>query len=243
VNPDGYTSCLPGLLDFPLHHAFMQCLTEEESWHSSWVRLYEMLGNDFLYAYPADHVIFPDNHDMSRVHTQLGDDVRKTRLAAYFFATTRGIPQFYYGTEILMSNTGDDSHGNIRSDFPGGWAEDGDDVSGFEAVGLTEEARTFQAELRTLLNWRRNANAVHEGTLKHYVPVAGSYVYFRESADQTVMVILNQGDAPEVLDLARFDEVLQGRRGLVDALTGEVLNSVETLAVPGLKAWVLEVQD
>jgi hypothetical protein len=57
------------------------------------------------------------------------------------------------------------------------------------------------------------------------------------------MVILNQGDAPEVLDLARFDEVLQGRRGLVDALTGEVLNSVETLAVPGLKAWVLEVQD
>ena len=33
---------------------------------------------------------------MSRVHTQLGDDVRKTRLAAYFFATTRGIPLLRY---------------------------------------------------------------------------------------------------------------------------------------------------
>ena len=243
VNPDGYSSCLPGLLDFPLHHAFMQCLTEEESWHSNWVRLYEMLGNDFLYAHPADHVIFPDNHDMSRVHTQLGDDVRKTRLAAYFFATTRGIPQFYYGTEILMSNTGDDSHGNIRSDFPGGWAEDGDDVNGFAAIGLTEEARSFQAELRTLLNWRRTATAVHTGKLKHYVPVADSYVYFRESAGQTIMVVLNQGDASESLELARFDEVLRGRRGLVDALTGEVLNSGETLDVPGWKAWVLEVRD
>jgi glycosidase len=169
--------------------------------------------------------------------------VRKTRLAAYFFATTRGIPQFYYGTEILMSNTGDDSHGNIRSDFPGGWAEDGDDVNGFASIGLTEEAQAFQAELRALLNWRRTATAVHEGTLKHYVPMAGSYVYFRESSEQTIMVILNQGDASESLELARFDEVLRGRRGLVDALTGESLKSGETLEVPGWKAWVLVVQD
>jgi hypothetical protein len=142
-----------------------------------------------------------------------------------------------------MSNTGDDSHGNIRSDFPGGWAEDGDDVNGFAANGLTDEARAFQDELSTLLNWRRTATAVHEGTLKHYVPVAGSYVYFREAAEQTIMVVLNQGDTSETLDLARFDEVLRGRRGLVDALTGEAFNAVETLDVPGWKAWVLEVQD
>lgn len=101
----------------------------------------------------------------------------------------------------------------------------------------------FQAELRALLNWRRTATAVHTGTLKHYVPVAGSYVYFRESAGQTVMVILNQGDVAETLDLARFDEMLRGRRELVDALTGESLNAGETLDVPGWKAWVLEVQD
>jgi hypothetical protein len=84
---------------------------------------------------------------------------------------------------------------------------------------------------------------VHTGTLKHYVPVAGSYVYFRESADQTIMVVLNQGDASETLELARFDEVLRGRRQLVDVLTGESLNSGETLDVSGWKAWVLEVRD
>ncbi|MDA0912320.1 MAG: glycoside hydrolase family 13 protein [Bacteroidetes bacterium] len=218
VNSDGYGSCLPGLLDFPLHHAFMQCLTEEESWHSDWVRLYEMLGNDFLYAHPFNHVIFPDNHDMSRVHTQLGDDVRKTRLALYFFATTRGIPQFYYGTELLMSNTGDDSHGNIRSDFPGGWA--GDEVNGFAGDGLSPIEKAFQDEVRKLLNWRKSATAIHQGQLTHFVPKSGAYVYFRENEEQTVMVVLNKSDEALVMDVAEYDEVLAGRRQFSDPING-----------------------
>ena len=239
-NPDGYTSCLPGLLDFPLHHAFMQCMTEEEGWHSNWVRLYEMLGNDFLYPDPFNHVIFPDNHDMSRVHTQLGDDVRKTRLAMAFFATTRGIPQFYYGTEILMSNTGDDSHGNIRSDFPGGWA--GDAVNAFSGEGLSQESIDFQDFTRRLLNWRQTSSAVHGGKLVHYVPEGGSYVYFRSDDAATVMVILHQGDTDETLDLQRFDEVLKGRRFLTDALTGQSVEVAgDSLVVPAWQPWILEV--
>ncbi len=240
-NSNGYTSCLPGLLDFPLHHAFMQCMTEEETWHSNWVRLYEMLGNDFLYPDPFNHVIFPDNHDMSRVHTQLGDDVRKTRLAMAFFATTRGIPQFYYGTEILMSNTGDDSHGNIRSDFPGGWV--GDATNGFSGDGLSQESLDFQDFTRRLLNWRQTSTAVHSGKLAHYVPEGGAYVYFRRDAASTVMVVLNQSDTTEALDVKRFDAVLRGRRNLTDALTGEAINvEGDTLSVPGWQAWILEVE-
>ena len=198
-------------------------------------RLYEMLGNDFLYAHPEDHVIFPDNHDMSRVHTQLGDDVRKTRLAAYFFATMRGIPQFYYGTEILMSNTGDDSHGNIRSDFPGGWDADGDDVNGFEAIGLTEEARPSGGV--------QNAAGIG-GVLPQRCIRARSSITCRSlvamciSESRQIKPLWSsstKGMLPEKLELARFDEVLHGRRGLVDALTGETLNSGETLNVPGWK--------
>ena len=240
-NADGYTSCLPGLLDFPLHHAFMQCMNEQEAWHSDWVRLYEMLGNDFLYPDPFNHIIFPDNHDMSRVHTQLGDDVRKTRLAMVFFATTRGIPQFYYGTEILMTNTGDDSHGNIRSDFPGGWA--GDTTSGFSGIKVDQEALDFQEFTRRLLNWRQSANAVHNGQLIHYVPEGGSYVYFRQDEGTTVMVILNKSASTESLDLHRFDEVLASRRSLKNALTGEnIPTQNDTVNIPGWTAWILEVE-
>lgn len=240
-NKDGYVSCLPGLLDFPLHHAFIQCMTEQEAWHSNWVRLYEMLGNDYLYSQPSDHVIFPDNHDMSRIHTQLGDDVNKTRMALFFFATMRGTPQFYYGTELLMTNTGDDSHGNIRSDFPGGWS--GDSRSGFSNRELSAESVAFQQEMRALLQWRKTAHAIHDGRLMHFVPEAGSYVYFRYNESQTFMVILNQSAEAEAIDLRRFDEVLQGRRLLRNALTGKVANDGQvSLAVPAQTAWVLDVE-
>ena len=239
-NKDGYVSCLPGLLDFPLHHAFIQCMNEEELWHSNWVRAYEMLGNDYLYPDPSNHLIFPDNHDMSRIHSQLGDDINKTRIALYFFATMRGTPQFYYGTEILMSNTGNDSHGNIRSDFPGGWP--GDSISGFTGHGLSEESEAFQGEVRELLQWRKTASAIHGGQLVHFVPEAGSYVYFRFDASQTIMVILNQSKETEALDLARFDEVLKGRRRLRNAFNGEpMLDGKGALMVPGGASWILEV--
>ena len=239
-NTDGYESCLPGLLDFPLHHAFIQCMNEQEAWHSNWVRLYEMLGNDYLYPRPEDHVIFPDNHDMSRIHTQLGDDIKKSRIALYFFATMRGTPQFYYGTEILMTNTGDDSHGNIRSDFPGGWH--GDEMNGFSGQALSEASRAFQNEMRQLLRWRKTASAVHNGRLMHFVPEAGTYVYFRFDESQTVMVVLNQSDDSEALDLARFDEVLNGRRSLRNALNGEVVHEGKgDFSVPAGSALVLEV--
>ena len=39
-----------------------------------------------------------------------------------FLLTTRGIPQIYYGTEILMAGGSNDP--DKRRDFPGGWQED-----------------------------------------------------------------------------------------------------------------------
>ncbi len=98
------------------------------------VNLYTMLSNDFLYADPFKHVIFPDNHDMSRIFTQVNEDIDLLKMAIVYISTMRGTPQFYYGTEILMSNLGNNSHGNIRSDFPGGW--EGDPVNGFTGFGL-----------------------------------------------------------------------------------------------------------
>ena len=215
-------------------------MNEEETWHSDWVRLYEMLGNDFLYPDPFNHIVFPDNHDMSRVHTQLGDEAWKTRLAMVFFATTRGIPQFYYGTEILMSNTGDDSHGNIRSDFPGGWL--GDEINGFTGQDLSPEATDFQAFTRQLLNWRQTSGAVHNGRLIHFAPEGSTYVYFRKNDSGTVMVILNKSEAKTTLDLGRFDEVLTRRRAFKEVL-GDTAPEIiqDQLTIPGNTAWILEV--
>jgi len=122
TNHDGYVSSMPGMLDFPLQMALREALTSPEPDRGSvWTPVYEMLGNDFLYPDPMNLVIFPDNHDMSRVYTQVDEDYDLFQMAIACYLTMRGIPQIYYGTEVLLSHPGTESHGAIREEFPGGW--------------------------------------------------------------------------------------------------------------------------
>ncbi len=240
-NPDGYTSCLPGLLDFPLQNALKKALVEEEAWDSGMIGLYEILSNDFLYAAPDKHVIFPDNHDMSRIFTQLNEDIGLFKLAMVYFATMRGTPQFYYGTEILMSNTGDDSHGNIRSDYPGGW--EGDEVNAFTGNGLTQEQTEARQFVKKLLNWRKTATAIHEGRLIHFQPKNGVYTYFRFNDDQKIIVMLNKTADQQTVDLAQFAELLdKGARGR-DVMTGKEFILENSLTVESKQPLILEVSN
>jgi len=98
TNSNGYRSSLPSVMDFPLQDALITALVEEENWNSGWVKVYEMLGNDHLYPDPQNLVIFPDNHDMDRILTQLNGDIDLLKMAMIYFTTMRGVPQFYYGT-------------------------------------------------------------------------------------------------------------------------------------------------
>src|SRR5665648_1248846 len=91
--------------------------------------MYVALSNDFIYANPSKLVVFPDNHDMSLFYTQLDENFDWWKMGIVYYATTRGIPQIFYGTEILMTNPGPKDDGIIRSDFPGGW--DGDPMNAF----------------------------------------------------------------------------------------------------------------
>lgn len=201
INQDGYTSCLPSLMDFPLTMNLQAALTEEESWNSGLIKLYGSLANDFVYADPNQLVIFPDNHDMSRIFTQLNEDFDLYKMAIGFYLTTRGIPQIYYGTEILMSHPDSDSHGSIRTDFPGGWKNDS-----FELTHQQLEARDY---LISLLKWRAETNVIHTGQLLHYAPENGVYVYFRLSSDEKVMVVMNKNKMSIEMNLDRFEQALQ----------------------------------
>ncbi|HWN05917.1 MAG TPA: glycoside hydrolase family 13 protein, partial [Steroidobacteraceae bacterium] len=180
----------PSLMDFPLQHAFVRGLTEPEDRETGLLRIYQALADDFLYSDPSRLVVFPDNHDMSRIHTQLGASLERTRMAMVFFATVRGVPQFTWGTEILMANPGTEDHGRIRQDLPGGWT--GDAADAVTGKGLATDARQIQDFLKRLLAWRKNASAVHGGTLTHYAPEDGTYVYVRRDPRQVVMVAFNK---------------------------------------------------
>jgi glycosidase len=233
VNKDGYVSYLPDLMDFPLQNAMIRSLNTKGGWNDAWLPVYEILGQDILYADPNDLMIFLDNHDMSRIFTQVNEDYTLYKLAMAFIATTRGIPQFFYGTEILMSHPGTDDHVIIRSDFPGGWK--GDQVNAFTGDGLSPEQRDAQTFVRKLLSWRKTASVVHHGRLMHYAPHDNIYVYFRYNGQQKVMVILNKNAEPYTLTLDRFEEMLSGAESGKDILSGQkyALNQSIVLDAPG----------
>ena len=240
-NFDGYESALPSVMDFPLQEALRTALTKPEApYQNVWTPLYEVLANDHLYPEPMALVIFGDNHDMSRLHTQLGEDVALTRMALAILATMRGIPQVFYGTEILLANPDSESHGVIRADYPGGWPDD--PTSAFTGNGLDAAARDLQAELRHLLRWRRTATAVHTGKLQHYTPAGDVYVYFRYDDESTVMVALNRGDEPVDIQLARFHERIDIGQRARDVMTDKEFVLGDTLSLGTKAARILEIR-
>jgi len=242
LNQDGYVSHLPQLMDFPVQEALRKALGKDEGWGSGFVGLYETVALDFLYADYNDLVVFPDNHDMDRIFTQVGQDVDLWKIAMAFNLTTRGIPQIYYGTEILMHNSdkpGD--HGVIRTDFPGGWASD--EVNGFTGAGLTAEQKDAKAWLKKLLNWRQTADVVHHGKLMQFAPLDnGLYVYFRYDGDEKLMVVLNKNEEPAELHIEQYAEMLRGATRVTDVLGGGSLALTKEMKVTGKGAFIWRVE-
>jgi len=238
--PADYGSCLPSLMDFPMQHSLINALTNEESWDSGFVNLYEMLSYDYLYPNPSNLVIFPDNHDMDRYYRQVNNNYDLFKMGLSYIMTTRGIPQFYYGTEILMSNEKSGDHGEIREDFPGGW--DSDKADAFTGQGLSNKKKEAQQFVKKLLTWRKDNSVISNGKLMHYAPKHdGFYVYFRYNDDKTVMVVLNKNEKDTRLKTDRFYERTKGYSKGTDVITGKTYN-LDNLVVPKRSALILELK-
>lgn len=236
INPNGYTSCLPSLMDFPVQEALARALTDERSW----LPLYDMVANDFLYPDPTRLVLFPDNHDMTRFITQVQGDPALFRLGLIYTLTAPRIPQIYYSTEIMTPSPVERNDGLIRSDFPGGWA--GDSVNAFTGQGLSPEQRSAQAFLKKLLQWRNQATVIHQGKMKHYLPQGNLYTYFRYQNDAAVMVVLNKGNTAATLPLAQYQESLVGYQRGREVVSGAVITLQEPLSIPAKTGWIIELE-
>ena len=108
--------------------------------------LYYTLQADWMYQDPMRNVLFLDNHDVSRFYSVIGEDLQKYKMGVAWLLTCRGIPQLYYGTEVLMKNFSNPD-GKVREDFPGGWP--GDKKNLFVAAG--RNAQQWLAEERIWL--------------------------------------------------------------------------------------------
>ena len=236
INPNGYTSDLTSLMDFPIQNALVKSMTD--GWGFN--HLYETLAQDFLYPKPDNLVIFGENHDTERYFTAIGENIPKLKAAMTFLMTTRGIPQIYFGGEILMTGLKSDGDGKMRKDFPGGWQ--GDQIDGFKGTGLTAEQTEFQQFLKKLVNWRKGKSVIHSGKLKHYFPMDNLYVYFRYNDMETIMVILNTNTENKTLNTGRFAESLQGFTSGKEVMSGSLINDLKNIVVPAKTSMILELK-
>ena len=237
---DDYTTYLPSVMDFPLQSAVVDGLMGEATWRSSMTKIYESLANDYMYGDLNNIMIFPDNHDMSRIYTRLDEDYDKWKMAMTLFFTTRGTLQFFYGTEILMNNPGTDDHGVIRSDFPGGW--EGDAVNAFTGEGLTAQQQEAQQFIADLAHLRRGSCALNMGEMLHYIPLGEVYVYFKWFGDEHKMIVLNRNDEEVELGLDRFQQGLEGFTTATDVWTGEETTLGATLTLAPMGAYIFDLK-
>ncbi len=237
-NDNGYVSYTPSMMDFPVHDAMRAALTENEGWGTGFIKLYETLANDFIYADPMNMVVFPDNHDTSRIYSALNNDLGLYKNAIVLSATTRGIPQFFYGSEVLATSPKERDDGAVRSDMAGGWVKDKSNA--FTSNNLSPDQKDAQLFMKTLLNWRKTSEAIKTGKLIHYAPEKSTYVYFRYTDSKTVMIVLNKNAQDIELDLTRYKSMLKGKQDGRNILTSLRVDLSKPLNLKGMTPVVIE---
>ncbi|MDT3368732.1 MAG: glycoside hydrolase family 13 protein [Bacteroidota bacterium] len=201
--------------------------------------LYEHLAYDYAYADIYNVLRFLDNHDTDRFLPAMPEKLDAFKQGIAFMLTIPGIPQFYYGTELLMNGTKQKGDGYIRLDVPGGWP--GDAVNQFEASGRTDIQNEAWNYMQKLLKWRKGNEVIAKGKMKHFVPQNGVYVYARNLNGKQVVVIMNGNAKESVLPLDRYDEILKGYTSGKDVITGKVVNLQKELTLGAKDVLVLEL--
>jgi len=232
-----FKSNLQGSVDFQsLFYGIQPALNQPFGWTEGVNRLYNTLSNDFVYKDPTRNVIFLDNHDMTRFFSTVGEDVAKHKIGLAWLFTCRGIPQLYYGTEVIMKGVSNPD-GWVRLDFPGGWK--GDKKNAFTGDGLTETEKEVQQYTRMLGMYRKNTTALQTGKLMQYLPVDGLYVYFRYDAAKTVMCVMNTSDKEKTVQFSDYAERTKGFSKGKEVTNGAEVG--EQFTIPAKKMYVIEL--
>jgi len=234
-----FKSNLQSSVDFQsLYYGIIPALIEPFGWTEGVNKLYYTLSSDFLSKNPMQKVLLLDNHDEPRFFSVVGENAEKQKMGYQWLLTCRGIPQMYYGSEVLMKGF-KAPDGLVRGDFPGGWKEDVKNA--FTGEGMTDDEKSTQDLVRKLGNFRKNASALKTGKMMHYVPVDGLYVYFRYDENQTIMCVMNTSDTEKEIDFQKYAERTADFISAKNVISEERMATVERITIPAMKMWILEL--
>ena len=231
-------SYLKTVMDFSFYDKINLAKHEEtDAWWKGLNRIYNSLCYDYLYENPSSVMAFIENHDTDRF-LENGKDTLALKQALALLLTINRIPQLYYGTEVLMNGTKEVTDGNVRCDFPGGFA--GDKHNAFTAEGRTKAENSMFNWLSKLLKWRRNNMVITKGKQIQFIPYKGVYVIARQWNDQTILTILNGTSQPVTLPLDRYAEVIGNHQEAKDVISGRKVKLGSELQLKARDSKVIE---
>ena len=232
---------LKTVMDFSFQEKLDSAKHEEtDHWWRGMNRLYNSFCYDYLYPNPSSVMAFIDNHDTDRFLGN-GKDSLALKQALALLLTVNRIPQLYYGTEIMMNGTKRRSDGYVRKDFPGGFP--GDTHNAFTKEGRTRSEAAMFDWLSRLLHWRNGNETIIRGYQTQFIPHNGIYVIARRWHRNTVMTIINGTSKEQVLEVKRYEELLNDGQDLTkveDVPTGECYNLTKNLKMKPRQTLVLE---
>ena len=184
---------LPSVFDFKLWETSEQVFTGQKPMRA----LRDVLKYDGLYPNIDNVVVLQGNHDTKRFMSLEGATLEGAMLHTAFTLSTRGIPQLYYGEELLMKG-GDDPFN--RADFPGGFA--GDKENKFSKAGRTADEQKMFDWTRQLIKTRKESPALKSGKTIDLIYDDDVYVFLRSLANNQVLIAFNKSDVTQPVTLS-----------------------------------------
>lgn len=232
---------LKSVMDFTLMSIASEIFNNKSAPNGRLQKLYTHMCYDFVYPDIQNVLRFLENHDTDRFLREKPADLHAYKQGLAFLLTIPGTPQLYYGQELLMYGTksAPGGDGNIRLDVPGGWP--GDTENWFTPEGRSAMQNEAWNYLQTLLRWRKNNKIISEGTMIHFQPNQGVYVYERYLNGQSIIVILNGANQEVNLPLSRYNEILRGKTKGTDIITNRVIPLEGELKINAKEVLILEM--
>jgi glycosidase len=232
-------SYLKTVMDFSFYDKLNTAKKEEtDAWWKGFNRIYNSLVYDYLYPNPSSVMAFIENHDTDRFLGN-GQDATMLKQAYALLLTMNRIPQLYYGTEVLMNGTKEVTDGNVRKDFPGGFA--GDTHNCFTAEGRSKAENEMFDWTSKLLHWRQGNEVITKGKQIQFIPYEGIYVIARQYNGRTVLTILNGKDSKSTMKLERYAEVMGNAKEATDVISGQKVALNGTLELAPREALIIEL--
>ena len=212
-------SYLKTVMDFSFFDKLTQAKNEEtDGFWQGLNRLYYSFVYDYLYPNPSSVMAFIENHDTDRF---LGNGC-----------------DTYYGTEVLMNGTKEETDGNVRKDFPGGFP--GDTHNAFTKENRTKAEQSMFQWTSRLLHWRQGNEVITKGSQTQFMPNNGIYVIARQYQGKTVLTILNGTSNTATMDVERYAEVIGITVKAKDILTGRYYDLSKNVELKPRQSLILE---